>query len=267
VRPHALRDQLIAAVRPLPGREVALLLSGGVDSVSLGGAAVAAGKRVVAYTFDVQGQPSDDRRSARHACDILGWSHVQVTVPTATLADDLRTLARVGCRTPTAFMCTWPFLHLLPRVEEAVVLAGHGADVLYGLGAQAARRAHVQTDLAHLQAWRADLSAATCNTVPELQRLCADAGHTLACPYLAPAVMAWFAPYDFRTLHTPYEKYPTVAAFADVFRAVGRRPHLNLQIAAGVRTVFQALLDAPANTRRRRSLAAFLRDLGQGVAA
>ena len=69
-----LSDLLVSVVRK-KGRahRVSLLLSGGVDSLSVGIALAEAGREVVAYTYELEGHPSLDRPKAERTAKHFGW--------------------------------------------------------------------------------------------------------------------------------------------------------------------------------------------------
>jgi len=54
-------------------KNVAVLLSGGVDSLSVAFAAHRMGKKVTAYTFHLQDQPSYDATKAAEVAKLMGW--------------------------------------------------------------------------------------------------------------------------------------------------------------------------------------------------
>jgi DNA-cytosine methyltransferase len=113
--------------------EVALLLSAGIDSVSVGLALAAEGKRIHAYTFEVQGYASKERRRVEWITRHFGWRLTVVTVPTSGLrADFLELAVKDRCRKKIHFEVLWPLLYLLPAVAEEEVWTGWNADDHYG---------------------------------------------------------------------------------------------------------------------------------------
>jgi asparagine synthetase B (glutamine-hydrolysing) len=116
-----------------PRRQVALLLSGGLDSLSVGIALQKASKTVHAYTYRVQGYPSRDLKKAiaiaRHFC----WPLTVVEVPSTSMAPDFVRLAvEHRCRKKVQFEVTFPLLYIFPAIEEAEIWTGWNADDHYG---------------------------------------------------------------------------------------------------------------------------------------
>jgi asparagine synthetase B (glutamine-hydrolysing) len=71
--------------REVPENEAAILLSGGMDSISVALTAHRLGKKVTAYTFHLEGQPSYDSVMAQKVSDTFGWECITVEVPKGDL--------------------------------------------------------------------------------------------------------------------------------------------------------------------------------------
>ena len=69
---------------------VAVLLSGGVDSLSVAFAAHRMGKKITAYTFHLQDQPSYDATKAAEVAKLMGWGIHTIEVPTHNLQNDFQ---------------------------------------------------------------------------------------------------------------------------------------------------------------------------------
>jgi len=73
--------------REFPEDEVAIMLSGGADSLTVALAAHHLKKKIVAYTFRVVGFPSPDYRTAHSICVKMGWRFVGVDITLDDLAE------------------------------------------------------------------------------------------------------------------------------------------------------------------------------------
>lgn len=77
-----IRDILIEILsEQSKDNDVAVLLSGGVDSLSVAFCADYLGKKVHAYSFNLKNQPSYDSDKAEKVSNILGWNFTLVEVP------------------------------------------------------------------------------------------------------------------------------------------------------------------------------------------
>ena len=122
----------------VPTDDVGILLSGGVDSLSLAFAAERAGKTVHAYTFHLEGDKSYDAYKAEEASKVFGWDCTTVVVPKNNLVEDFMRLVKdYDCRKKTHFECTFPFLYVFPQIKEKYILSGIGADGYYGVSKKA----------------------------------------------------------------------------------------------------------------------------------
>ena len=68
--------------------EVAVLLSGGIDSISVGLAADGADKKVNAYCFQLGDQTSYDFAKAAEISNKMNWKFTPIVVPTDNLEVD-----------------------------------------------------------------------------------------------------------------------------------------------------------------------------------
>ena len=124
----------------VPDDKVAVLLSGGLDSVSVSLAAASAGKKVQAYSFHLDTHESYDFKKAREVCEHMKWGFTEIVVPTDNLIQDWYRLVKLGCRLKTHFETVFPFLYVYPNIYPKYVLTGWGADGYFGVSKKAMMR-------------------------------------------------------------------------------------------------------------------------------
>ena len=100
-------------VNNTPDESVALLLSGGIDSITVGLAAHNVGKKVHAYSFYLNGAPSYDFVKAAEVAHKRNWNFTPIVVTRNNLVKDWKVLVDLGCRKKTHFECVFPFLYVL----------------------------------------------------------------------------------------------------------------------------------------------------------
>lgn len=246
------------------GADVALLLSGGVDSLSCGFAAHLAGYRVHAYTFQMGEWESTDSKSARKAAEIMGWRFTLTKVPVDNLEADFLKLARDWkCQKKTQFECTFPFLYLVPEIVEDYVISGIAADGHFGLSKKA--MVHFKTPKAKFDEFRrAYFSSSNPAGQAQQKALIEHYGKTQIAPYLDRRVYDYFIQFDWDAINKPKQKILTLRAFPEFFAKIGRRPHENLQLVAGVDVIFQSLLKTSLNKKRRTRVMDLCRDYAVG---
>ncbi len=115
-----------------PVDDVALFLSGGIDSTTVGLACHHAGKRVHAYTFDVDGIENYDSTKAREIADIMGWRHTSVTLTDdGRQQEDVDYMQSFGfCSDrPSRIIQLYPQYKTLPHITEQYVTGGFGQSI------------------------------------------------------------------------------------------------------------------------------------------
>ena len=124
----------------IPTKKCAVLLSGGVDSLSVALAAHNVGKEVIAYSFHLEGNESYDFKTAQKFSEQMGWTFKSTAVPTDNLEEDWHTLVKLECKKKTHFECVFPFLYVYPNITEEYILTGWGADGYFGVSKKAQMR-------------------------------------------------------------------------------------------------------------------------------
>ena len=119
---------------------VAVLMSGGVDSLSVAFAAHDVGKRVVGFTFRLEGEETYDYLRAKEVCEDMKWEINPISVSKTNLVDDWHRLVKLGCRKKTHFETVFPFLYVYPNIYAKYVLTGWGADGYFGPSKKAMMR-------------------------------------------------------------------------------------------------------------------------------
>ncbi len=233
----------------------AILLSGGVDSLSVAFAAQRLGKKLHAYTFRLDGQTSYDSDKAMHAAEVMGWKCTVADIRTDRLEEDFIYLAQhIKCVKKTHFECCFPFLHLYPQIDEYDVLSGWAADGYYGISKKAVL--HYSQTKEKLDEFRdayfSDGARAGYNWH---NRIAEMHGKKFITPYLSQPVKDFFYSMDWLQLNKPYQKHHVVEAFKPEFDRIGKvKKHINLQLGGGVDILFESLLYNPRinfNDRRR----------------
>ena len=135
-----ITDLLESYIKTIEDTEVAVLLSGGVDSLSVAFGAARGGKKITAYSFRLDIKDNYDNKKAQQAAKEFGWHHEECIVDTRRLkADFMRLMYDYKCRKKTHFECVFPFMYVYPRIVERAVLTGWGADGYYGVS----KKAHI----------------------------------------------------------------------------------------------------------------------------
>jgi DNA-cytosine methyltransferase len=238
---------------------VALLLSGGLDSTSVGIALQKVGKVVRAYTYRLEGYPSKDLKKAIAIARHFGWHLTIITVPTADVAHDfIRLAVEHRCRKKTQFENTFPLLYVLPRIAEAEVWTGWNADDHYGNSKNCALRQRRMareglSPAERKEAFDAERRAYFDRELTDpksgdtwwyAHRLAAQHGKRLLDPYLDSAIREYFLRFDHAQL-SPLGKPLVRQALADELRDLPKGSltiGIQLQTGGSVDSLFATLL-------------------------
>lgn len=256
-------DTLITKIveQEAPSNDVAVLMSGGVDSLTCAFAAQRLGKKVHTYTMFVNGQENSDSKASRHAAEIFGWDHHEINVPVDNIRDDfLRLMSYYDCKKKTHVECTFPFLYVYPHIKEKHVLSGVAADGWYGVSKRA--NIHFKHTKELFDKFRTDyFGASNPAGIRQQEQLCEEIEANLVAPYVRESVKEWMMQYDHDFFNKPYQKAPIIEAFPEFNRLTKNRKHANLQLVAGIPEYFETLLeDKQLNFKNRGRTMDLVRD-------
>ncbi len=116
-------------------KEVALLFSSGMDSLTLLLSCLDVGIRPHLYTVRMEDFVSEDVIKSRRIKDIYNLEYTEVVIPNdiEQLKTDVRyIIEKFKVKKKTQVQCIYPFLYIVNYVKEDIVLCGVCADTLYG---------------------------------------------------------------------------------------------------------------------------------------
>ena len=253
-----------ACERLSDGSTPALLFSAGTDSLTVLWSLLAIGVRPVCYTFHLEGLRHADLLCAERECRRLGIAQEVITIPrdVQTLAADVRTCVSLAGTRKTHVQCLYPFLHVLPRVNEHQVFTGLNADDWWGSAKSDA--INCARDKREFDRRRRKRQADETTSGYTFWRALAESyGRELCCPYRDPDLVEWFLSQSWRDLMAPKQKQPAVTGFQDEFAASGiYRRNDNLQCGSGIREWHDVLLSEPGvNRNGRTNIVALYKDM------
>lgn len=270
---------------PSQNDRAALLLSSGLDSISVGMAVQAAGMSVQAYTIELDGYPAAELRGAELISHYMGWPLKVISVPVAHIADDFIRLAVAhSCKRKVQFECSFPLMYALAAIEEADVFTGFNADDHYGNSREAVferdRQRKAGLSASQRQAWFDAHRKAVLARVRNLdsgdtwgfaQRLASACGKRLHDPYLDEEVEAYFAALSHDELVRPSKPLVRRSMGNQILKLQGViGSGLMLQKSMGVSGLFKTLLAAPRINRFEKpytTVASLCQRWGKEVAA
>jgi asparagine synthetase B (glutamine-hydrolysing) len=240
-------------------KEVAVLLSGGADSLSVALAAHRLGYDVHAYSFHLKDLPTYDASKAEDSSSKMGWKFTKVIVPVDNLVEDFHTLRKkFECVKKTQYECTFPFLYIFPQIKEKNILSGFAADGHYGVSKKAC--IHFKQPKELFDQFRSSYLS----DPPGLRQQLALSKYynkEYITPYTDQRVIDYFHQFDWFQVNQPYQKHHVVEAFTE-FKTIGKpKHHINLQLGSGIDKAFESLLECnEINYKRRNRMLDVYRD-------
>jgi len=237
--------------RTSKNKNVAVLLSGGVDSLSIAFAAQNVGKTIHSYSFHLDTHLSYDYRKAQEVSERFGWSFTGITIPTKNLVSDFHRLVSLGMKKKSSFECTYPFLYVFPKIQEKEILTGWAADGYYGNSRKAIQHFRHTKELFD-EFRNTYFRPENCANLEWMKVLSKKFKKVMINPYLDEDVRKFYFQFDWSQLNTKPEKNVVRSAFSQ-FKDLKVNRHSNLQVNSGINRLFESLLDNKEINFRNRS--------------
>lgn len=236
----------------------ALLLSGGVDSLTCAFALMELGIDFKCYTFYIDSTPSEDTKHARIACKLFGWELVEIDIPTKYLEEDFKELSSEWrCAKKTQFECMYAFIYLIDEIEEDYIVSGICADTLYGTSKKA--NIHFKNDKPSFDEYRIKAFSGNPEGVLNLLYLCDAYGKYLVTPFFTDNMLSFMLTLSHADLNKPKQKHLPVSSYKN-FQKVKHRRNQNLQLCSGISIAFESLLTSDINKNNRSRVMDICRD-------
>jgi len=119
----------------IPNDDVALLFSGGSDSLSILLSCLDLNIKPHLYTFRLSNHESQDSIYSKKISEIFSLKHTEVilNVDDINLLSDVEyIISHFKVKKKTHVQCIHPFIYLIPKINQSVILTGLCADDLYG---------------------------------------------------------------------------------------------------------------------------------------
>lgn len=115
--------------------DVALLFSGGSDSLSILLSCLDLGVKPVLYNFRLSNYESEDNKYSKIISNTynLKLNEIILDVDIIDLVSDIKNIMKLfDVKKKTQIQCVHPFLYVIPKIEQNIILTGLCADDLYG---------------------------------------------------------------------------------------------------------------------------------------
>jgi len=215
-----LRDILTDVIsKDLPKEPVALLFSGGTDSLTVLWTLLNLGMEVHCYTFRLSYFESTDARVSQKVCNQLGIQQTIVSESTAPIPDQLhQVISIIKSPRKTHVEVMYGYYFLMKAVNEHHVYSGIQADTLYGSNKNAAIQCGKKSAEYFTQYRKKLLESPGQEGHLQANMVANHFGKILHTPYSDQKVRDFFFKYSWSDLNRPKQKMPAIISFKPEFR-------------------------------------------------
>jgi hypothetical protein len=259
-----VKKVLTNEVANITDSNVAVLLSGGIDSASILFALLEAGKTVKAYSFMLGKKTSTDFKLGQKNAKTFNVEFIPIFLPTDinVLKNDLLILKNLGAKKKTDFECGWPMLYSYKTITEHSIGTGLGADGHFCISKKGMIHYRDNIDV-----FRKNLfSSKTYAQMHIHKNLCALYNKSIFAPYLSESMKNEFLGTTWDAINKPKQKQPILNAYPDQFKKIKIMPHINLQLGdSGIANHFTKLLQTNWNKGGYKSVVGIYNGIAKGV--
>jgi asparagine synthetase B (glutamine-hydrolysing) len=247
---------------------VAILFSGGLDSLSILLSCLDIGVTPTLYTFYLDSYESEDIQSSRRVANIFGLKLVEVRIDSSdiqTLITDVHTIIkRFGVYKKTAVQCIHPILYTAPIIQEHYVLTGLGAGDAYGTGRDMIRYKGCRDTFDAVREERLlDMCSGSYIYIKELIE---SYGKIMITPYKQDNdIMQYLLSLTYVEMHSPKQKYQTYKGYQEIMDKYKLyRREGSFQCVSRIREWHELLLGTYLNTKSYKVVAPIYKNIYMG---
>jgi asparagine synthetase B (glutamine-hydrolysing) len=250
----SLRKIIREIFEPLP-TQIAIAMSGGIDSTALLISAIEAGKRPTVLSFTFDGHYSTDFLTAKKVADHFNVDFCPVYLPTdqAEILASIRLLTKsYNLKKKARIECAFPFLYLSKKLQAlkiATLATGLCADGHFGLSKKA--MIHHRYPQEKFDAFRCDyFSNPDAGGRKGITQICKNANIKIVNPYYDTKVFQLFIGRSWDELNKPRQKEAIRSEYPELDQFKILR-HSNLQLGDSLiaERLGAAAMSAIPNTR------------------
>lgn len=243
---------------------VALLFSGGTDSLTCLFAMLNIGIKPTLYSFHMKNTIHKDIEVSMKVAKHLNLNHeiISINEDVKQLENDVTFLCKVmKLNRKTNVQCTYPFLHVIPKIKEKNIVTGLCADDLYGTSKSMSIKYAKDKegfDKARHKIFNNEYSSA----YKPIKEVVESYGKTFLVPYRNKNVIDYFMSLSWEELNKPKQKQIAIDSYKDYFDELNvYRKNSNLQVGSKIREWHNELIDTNLNKNNRKRVDEIYKDL------
>lgn len=245
-------------IQQLP-QDVALCLSGGIDSIALLSMLLEFGKNIHIYTFTLNDYISDDFRIAESLASRFNCEFNAVILPSdlEILKSDILKLHTIyGCRKKTDYECIWPFLYVYPNIKESIIVTGLGAEGHFGSTKKGS--IHYKNNLDEFR--QMFFANDNVSQIKQHTQLCKEYSLAHYFPFLTDDIKNYFMGKEWNDVNKPKAKQPII----DLISFDVKIKSSNLQLGSRIALHFDRLLQTNWNLHNYKSVVGIFNSVNKG---
>lgn len=249
--------------------DVALLFSGGTDSLTCLFSLLDMGIKPKLYSFHLEGVIHKDievsQKVAQYYYD-LDHVIIEIKKDIDQLQKDVKYIIKTfNVTRKTNVQCTYPFLYVLPYIKEKYVVSGLCADDLYGTAKSVIIKC--SKDKSKFDETRRKIFNNPYSSAYQPIKELIENIHNkkFVTPYRSPEIIEYFMRFSWEELNKPKQKQIALDAFNDYFsKQKIYRKNSNFQVGSGIREWHNELLNTELNKNNRKRVDEIYKDIARG---
>lgn len=237
----------------LDKNSVAILFSGGMDSLSLLLSCLDIGIKPVLYSFYLNNYESEDIKASRKIASTYNLSLNEIVIDdedVGQLIEDVKYIIKTfNVYKKTQVQCIYPFLYIIPKIKEKYVLTGLCADDLYGTPRSVAK---YYNDFDKFNTIRDnDINDLNSSSYFQIKALVEINNKVLIAPYKQNInLVEYFRQFNYKQMNSPKQKILTYQDYKHEIDKHGLyRRNSNLQCNSKIREFHDKLLNTNLNIK------------------
>lgn len=243
---------------------VAILFSGGTDSLTCLFSLLNLGIKPSLYSFHMENTIHKDIEVSIKVANHFDLEHTIISIDenVEQLIKDVTFLCQnMKLSRKTNVQCTYPFLHVVPKIKEKYVVSGLCADDLYGTSKSMSIKYAKDKegfDNARSKTFANEYSSA----YKPIKEVIESFGKIFIAPYRNEEVINYFMTKTWKELNSPKQKQAAIDSFKSYFDELDvYRKNSNLQVGSKIREWHNELVNTELNRNNRKRVDEIYKDL------
>lgn len=246
-------------------KNIALLFSGGTDSLTCLFSMLEINIKPTLYTFFLEGFPNKDVEYSEKVASYYNLKHIVIEIPynVKMLEEDVSYITtNLPVDRKTNVQCAFPFLYVIPKISEEVIVSGLCADDLYGTSKSVAIKASKDKEIFDAIREKAYINLNSSAYLPIKVLIENKYKKKLIAPYKSKEIYDYFMSFSWGELNKPKQKQIAIDSFSNYYEnQIIYRKNSNLQVESKIREYHDEIINGKLNKNNRKRVDEIYKDL------